>query len=210
MKRNPIYHSPLKAALVVAVTALPQSGGYAAQDRDRNPAPYDVAVDLNYEINIPKILRFQVGSPGAIIDEVQIDLSQTAYPDASDQPYTPGTPTPGDGTPIAATNNGSLTVRVQANTGTVMISAGVSSPAGLGNGAGQFIPFDQILTSSDNGGLPAPVLTNSGAAAVPVTGNLFSGLVTNQTADWTYSYKNTVTPAAGTFTGQVTYTANIP
>ena len=48
-----------------------------------------------------------------------------------------------------------------------------------------------------SGGTSAPVLT---------TGTK----VTSQTANWTFAYANTVTPAAGTYTGTVTYTASMP
>jgi hypothetical protein len=34
--------------------------------------------------------------------------------------------------------------------------------------------------------------------------------VVNVNGTWTYSYLNTITPAAGTYTGQVLYTATAP
>jgi hypothetical protein len=42
-----------------------------------------------------------------------------------------------------------------------------------------------------------------------VTGTSFSNLVTIRNANWTFSYAP-VAPAAGNYTGQVTFTASVP
>ena len=69
---------------------------------------------------------------------------------------------------------------------------------------GSSVPSVQVT------GLPAPVLSNAGSTAVAVAATAYSGRVTQQTANWTYSFANSVTPAAGRYTGQVTYTAAAP
>lgn len=186
---------------------------YAGQDTDGGSntpvGNFSVEMDLNFEINIPAVLYFRVGSAGATIDEVEFDL-ESSYGGAGTGTYNGGFGEPGSGDPIAATNNGTLLVELRSNVGDIEISATVSNPLGLGNGAGQFIDFDEIDTASDDAGVPAPVLTNAGGAPVSVTANLFSGLVTDRTANWTYSYANTQAKTAGVYTGTVTYTASTP
>ena len=94
--------------------------------------------------------------------------------------------------------------------GTISVTATV--PASLSNGNGGTIPFSQISwTSSGNGDgnaaqpFPAGIFTAGGTQAVGTISQ-------NQWAEscWTFSYQNSVTPAAGTFTGRVTYTLTAP
>ena len=200
------------SALGLLFFSMPLSAG---QDTDGNtqdqnsPGPFNVAVDMQYELRIPAVLYFRVGSLGSVVDTVTFDLGATAYPPANNAPYS-GASLPGDGTPIAATTNGVLPVEVRSNAGPISISATVSNPSGLSDGGGNFISFDEITTTSDSSDLPAPVLSNAGATPVNVTANQFAGLVTQQTANWTYSYDNTGDVSAGTYTGTVTYIASSP
>jgi hypothetical protein len=98
-----------------------------------------------------------------------------------------------------------------ANNGNGSVSVTATVPAALSNGNGGTIPFSQISwTSSGNGDaggqpFPAGTFTAGGTQAVGTISQ-------NQWAEscWTYSYLNTVTPAAGTFTGRVTYTLSAP
>jgi hypothetical protein len=93
-------------------------------------------------------------------------------------------------------------------TGTINVTATV--PASLTDGAGDTIPFSQISWSS--GG-------NSDSGAEPFPAGSFTGtslsvgsFTQNQWAEscWTFSYKNSTVPAAGTYTGVVLYTVTAP
>jgi len=87
-----------------------------------------------------------------------------------------------------------------------------SVPANLVNASGHTIPFSQISwTSSGNG---------DGNAAQPFPAGSFVGgtqqsigsFASNQWAEscWTFSYRNTVVPAGGVYTGTVTFTVTTP
>jgi hypothetical protein len=92
------------------------------------------------------------------------------------------------------------------NTGTVTATV----PTSLMDAAGDTLPFTQISwTSSGNG--------DSGAEPFPAgsftgTTQTVGSVAQNQWAEscWTFSYKNTVVPAAGTYTGRVIYTLTAP
>lgn len=172
-------------------------------------APYQARANLNMLLDVGAFIFLQVGSAGAVIDTVQFDLTglpPSSGPTATLPPFGLGT-----GAGVAASGAGTLTVIVRSNAGPVTLSAtNNGAGAGLGNGAGGYIGYDQIRTVSDNPGLPAPVLSNAGSTAVAVAATAYSGRVTQQTANWTYSFANSVAPAAGRYTGQVTYTAAAP
>ncbi len=95
-----------------------------------------------------------------------------------------------------------------AGTGTVSVIATV--PTSLTDAAGDTLPFSQISWTSagnqDTGAEPFPAGSFSGASL-----NVGS-IAQNQWAEscWTFSYKNSVVPAAGTYTGRVLYTLTAP
>jgi hypothetical protein len=95
-----------------------------------------------------------------------------------------------------------------AGAGTVSVIATV--PTSLTNAAGDTLPFSQISWTSsgiqDAGAEPFPAGSFSGPSL-----NVGS-IGQNQWAEscWTFSYKNTVVPAAGTYTGRVLYTLTAP
>lgn len=203
-------HTAAAALIVCAQMAI------AGQDRDNNVAGgLNVSVDLRHRVEIPQIMYFRVGSDGlGVVDKVQFD-ARPSVGNANNQTYSgPTTPALGDGTSIAATSNGTLPVVIMANVGTMTLSYQLSDPLGLTDGAGRYIPFDEIsVISADPGGLPAPALSNAGAGgaiSVSITGNSFGGRVTQRQTDWTYSYDNTQTPVAGTYNGSIQYTLSAP
>jgi len=197
------------------VLATAASLANATQDRDNTGPPYSVQVELDYEIVIPKVLYFRVGSAGTTVDTVEFDLQQTLGGGNDMIRFMSGLPL-GNGSAMPATSNnpggqGVIPVEIKANVGNVSIQTTVSNSQGLADGAGHFISYDQIqTTSSDSASFPAPVLANSGIASVSVAPTGFGGHVTERTANWTYTYRNQHTPAAGTYTGTVTYTASAP
>jgi len=102
------------------------------------------------------------------------------------------------------------------NNGTGSVNVTATVPASLTDAAGDTIPFSQISwtsagigDSTANGFLPevfpGGTFVGGGVQTVGTIGQ-------NQWAEscWTFSYKNTVTPAAGTYTGRVVYTVTLP
>jgi len=95
-----------------------------------------------------------------------------------------------------------------AGTGTANVTATV--PVSLTNGAGDTIPFSQISwTSAGNGDTGAQPFPAGSFTGTTVT---VGSIAQNQWAEscWTFSYKNTVLPPAGTYTGRVLYTLTVP
>jgi hypothetical protein len=83
-------------------------------------------------------------------------------------------------------------------------------PLSLTDAAGDTLPFTQISWTSggnsDTGAEPFPAGSFTGASQV------VGSIADNQWAEscWTFSYSNTVVPAAGTYTGRVLYTLSVP
>jgi hypothetical protein len=95
-------------------------------------------------------------------------------------------------------------------TGTGTVSVIATVPTSLTDAAGDTLPFSQISWTSSG---------NADSGAEPFPAGSFSGpslnvgsIGQNQWAEscWTFSYKNTVVPAAGTYTGRVLYTLTAP
>lgn len=199
---------PRVAAAIAAGSLLAAAPAPAIWVGDAT-APYRAQARLNWLLDVGAFLYLQVGSAGASIDTVQFDL--TGLPPASGVTATLPPFGLGAGASLSASVGGSLTVIVRSNAGAITLSA-TNNGGGLGlsNGAGQFINYAQITTASNNSGLPAPVLSNAGGSSVSVAATAHAGRVTVQSATWTYTFANTATPAAGVYTGQVTYTAAAP
>jgi len=184
----------LAAIGIVPVTALADSGS-------ANSASPSVAVDLDFRVVIPGILRFRVGTdtPGAV-DEVLFE------PAAGDI---------GTGNDVTATTNGSVTVSIFSNAGQITITpTNDGSGNGLNNGTpGENIPYSEILVSESEAAFANPTLSNAGGPTDATTPTPTSGnnKVTNYTNEtWTYLYDNSVEYPAGEYTGTVTYTATTP
>jgi hypothetical protein len=95
-----------------------------------------------------------------------------------------------------------------AGTNTATVTA--TLPASLSDAAGDTIPFSQISWISggnqDTGAEPFP------AGSFNATTLSVGSISQNHWAEscWTFSYANSVVPAAGTYTGRVTYTLSAP
>ena len=190
---------------------------FAGQDSDTNTAGgLSASVDLRHRIIIPQILYFRIGNTASgVVSKLRFNASPGGIADGSNQSYGGGLPIPlGDGTVIDAEGGGSLAVQIESNIGDVTLSYDLSDPAGLSDGNGNHIPFDEIdVQSADATGLPAPILTNAGAggaAAVSIAGNLHGGRVIRRQTQWTYRYKNNEVVTAGTYSGRVRYTVSTP
>ncbi len=208
------YTSVLVAS---ALTFTPLEQLSAGQSTDNNLAGgLNVAVDLRHRIVIPQIIYFRIGSdtPG-VIDKLNFNVNAGAPGPGNNQNYAgPVPPAIGNGSSIVADGGGALQVRIYANVGSVNLSYDLSDPQGLSDGAGNYIPFDEIdVQSADPGGLPAPVLANAGAGgaiSVPISGNLMGGRVVRRQTTWTFSYDNNQVVSAGTYDGRVRYTVSAP
>ena len=187
------YTNQASAETASATGGAAQSGGAGA------------AVNLNFQIVIPAFIYFRVGTDGATIDQIQFAPTVAEVANA-----TAG---------IAGTGGdlggGTVTVSLVSNGGAVDITeTNNGGLTGLANGAGNFISYAQINIATNNGNLPAPLLSNAASNSVSITPT--AGNVTNRQAQWTYTYDNPATPPeAGTYGGaanggQVTYTAAVP
>lgn len=206
-------------ALACVMSTLPATADEATTTASsRNPnARVSASADLDFILNIGKFLYFRVGTgafptPSATIDTVSFTVA----------PVIPGggvTPS-GSGNNVAVDWNGAapgasvagsntaLPVEVRCNGGPVSIRAMVSAP--LASGAST-IPMSQIAVASSDANLPAPPLPAAGTGpAVDVASTGFGNLVTVRNAVWTFSYAPVTLPAAGNYSGQISFTASTP
>ena len=191
----------LVTTFLLATSGLP---GTLMAESDTGDGSTPVAANLNFEIEIPGILNFQVGTAGGAIDKIT---------------FAPLAANLGDNSNVAGTGGnltgGVVTVELLSNAGQVVITPTYLNPgAGLtSTSATDTIPYDEILTSSNLPELAAPVLSNVGGGATMPTE---TDGVTDLKAQWTYTYDNTAVYEAGTYGGvdiqgsRVTYTASIP
>lgn len=164
------------------------------------------AARLDFRVVLPRVLFLGVGTgaagtvANATVDRLTFD-------------YTANGAAIGSGAAAAAiTNTGgfagnAIPVRVLGNNGQVVLTSTNSGNLVNSVTPADTIPFSQITSTSSDPLLPVPVAT--GGTANP-TLNTGSTRVTTRTANWTFAYANTVTPAAGTYNGTVTYTASMP
>jgi hypothetical protein len=186
---------------IALVLAVPM---FASAESQLTVGTGTAAAKLDFRVVIPRVLFLGVGTGAAA-------LSTTNTVDSLTFDYTTNPAAVGTGAVAASiTNSGGFTgnaipVRVFGNNGQVTLAA-TTSGANLTSGSDN-IPFTQITGSSSDATLPHPAL---GGASSNVTLNAGSTKVTSRTANWTFAYANTVNAPAGTYSGQVTYTASMP
>ena len=190
----------LTTALLMAVCAPTAVMAESASD---DTSPYSAAVNLDFQIDIPSVLNFRVGSAGGTIDLINFSPLAADVGNGNDVNGTGGDLT-----------GGVVTVDLFSNAGPVTITPTNSSGgAGLSDGGTNNIPYTEILTASNLAALGAPSLTNAGGT--PTSPTETAG-VTDLSAQWTYTYDNTAVYPAGTYGGitmrggRVTYTATSP
>ena len=187
--------------LAAAVALAVASASAHADATFDSSAPWAAAVSQDFRIDIPGFIYFRVGT------DISGHVNQIIF--------TATTANVGNSVPIAGTGgdatSSGVNVVLRANLGQITITeTNTSAGNGLGTGvaADGFIPFTQITTTSSDGALPAPSLSNAGGnTSTPL---LNSAKTTNRAAVWTYGYANTTVPSAGTYTGRVMYTATAP
>jgi hypothetical protein len=195
----------LAAALAHAATGTSSGLG--------NPA----SADLRFSVQIDRFLFFRVGDGSW--PTVNGTVNSVGFALLPSVPGGPATPVPGNkataawtgGAPpfaVSASGPTTLPVEVRSNGGTVSLRAVASTALTSGSNT---IPMSQITVSSSDPALPAPPVPASGTgSSVTVGGTDFGGLVTVRAATWTFGFANTVVPAAGTYSGQITFTASSP
>ncbi len=102
-------------------------------------------------------------------------------------------------------------VEVRSNAGQVNITGEVTAPLTSG---GNTIPMSSVvISSSDAGNLPAPVLPDAGTGAPVNVATGGSGtaaaptLLTYRTAEWSFGFTPTASLSPGSYSGSVTFTA---
>ncbi len=192
------------------------TGRYAnLQAPSTNPnAGVAASARLDFNLNIGKFIFLRVGTGAYPTASSTVDT--VAINTALQIPGVAGVP--GNGNGVAANWNGSaptltassavLPVEVRSNAGQVSLRATVNTP--LSNGA-VTMPFSRIAITSSDSLLPAPLIPDSGTGAgVNVTGTSFANLITQRSANWTFTYTGGVIPAAGVYNGEVRFTASAP
>ncbi|MDA7417655.1 hypothetical protein PGB34_14930 [Xenophilus arseniciresistens] len=202
------------ACLLAAPAALAASASSGA-----GALPRTASVNLDFAIHIDRFIFFRIGdgawpTPGGTISQVSFALTPSI-------PAVPTAPVNGSnravnwsgaapGFSVAASGN-VLPVEVRSNGGQVNLRATVGTPLTSGSNS---IPMSQIVVSSSDAQLPAPPIPNSGSgAAVNVAGGgsgAVNSLVTLRSAQWTFSFANTVPVVAGQYSGQLVFTASTP
>lgn len=173
---------------VAALGLIAMTPAFAESDYVTGNGPISASADLDFQVNIPRFISFQVGSAGTVVDLVQFDVNGNDV---------------GNGTPVARTGGAAVPVTLVSNVGNVTLSASGSN-AGLEDGT-SVIPWSTITGSSSNAAeLPVPAIGGAGTGLTATNG------VINATADWTFQYANSDIVAAGTYEGTVTYTVTAP
>jgi hypothetical protein len=206
----------LAAFSAVAAIGTPMLAN-AESSTQTGAGPLTATARLDFRITIPKVLFLRVGTGGLFgaAANATIDLIDFTVPVA----------TLGNGVAVAATagsgdlGNGAVTALLRSNAGVVTLTA--NTIGGLGNGAGDTIPWSEIAIANSNLIAPAFANTFPHLAALPASGASANfapapvAKVTNVGSTWTYTYKNTNTVPAGTYGGinannsRVTYTATV-
>ncbi len=204
-----IFNYPFAMVVLLASLAAAPGTAMADSDSDDGGGPLAATANLDFQIVIPGILRFRVGTDGSgNVDEILFE---------------PPIATLGDGTDTSASSGGDIsagvvTVSVFSNAGLINIEESNNGGGnGLNNGpAGENIPYSEFITvSSDPTNFPAPALSDSATNDEDVTPTSGNNKVTNRSETWTYTYDNSTLYPAGTYGtsangGRVTYTATSP
>ena len=206
---------------ICALCGFTSQAALAEQTTDTasNNSPNNVVTTqarLDFVLDIGKFLFFRVGS--AAFPTASGTIENVAFTIVPTIPAAAAAPVNGNsvvanwsgaspGFSVTNTNT-TLPVEVRSNAGQINIRANVINP--LISGANS-IPLSQILLTSSDANLPAPLVPNSGTgAAVNVTGTSSSNLVTERSANWTFAYSPASIPTAGNYAGQISFTASSP
>ena len=201
----------LKGLLGTAALTLPLIAS-AASTFTSGAGTLNATATVNFTVVIPQFLYLRVGTGSAYATGTLATQNTTDL-----ITFSPAVGAVGNGTAVAGVGGdlagGIETAAILGNGGNVTLVAGVTGA--LSDGAGDSISFTQITTAAAANAeatlLAAPPLTDTTSSeTVPATNKIVKA-----DAKWTFSYSNTVTPAAGTYGGTagnngiVTYTATM-
>jgi hypothetical protein len=201
----------LKSLLGTAALTLPLIAS-AASTFTSGAGTLTATATVNFTVVIPQFLYLRVGTGSAYATGTLATGGSTDL-----ITFSPAVGAVGNGTAVAGVGGdlagGIETAAILGNGGNVTLVAGVTGA--LSDGAGDSISFTQITTAAAANAegtlLAAPALTDTTSSeTVPATNKIVKA-----DAKWTFSYSNTVTPAAGTYGGSagnngiVTYTATM-
>ena len=183
-------------AAVAGAVAVPLSAQAESDINTTAAVGQSASARLNFRVTVPKIIFLQVGTGTAFSDVTTVD--EVLFSLTAAQTTTAG----------AVAGAAGVTARILGNGGNVSLTA-LGATGGLANAAaGTSIAWSAISGTSSSASLPHPAIGN-GVAGTASSLTAVAGIV-NQTANWTFSYANAATVAAGDYTGQVTYTAALP
>ena len=179
---------------MIAVIAIPQFA--RADSAFGTGSPATARANVDFQINVPGFVFFQVGSLG-VADEIVFNVPAANVGDSSSVSGSGG-----DGGP-----SGTVTVVVISNAGPVTLTENAGDTALTRLTGTETISWDEITTALTSGTVPVIPLTDgsTSSAALPEVAG-----ITSLSGTWTYSYDNTTTPVAGTYEGTATYDAAIP
>jgi len=199
------------ALSLAASMALPQ----LAQAESRwsvGSVPLSAHADLKLKVIVPKIIILKVGDLGGTVNEITWDatppgttVTNAVYTGAI--PPTTSTTVPFNVSDNETVGNGQGTIAVQVfgNAGDVSLSSTTSTPGFLTDVNTAFtIPLGDI-TVTPGAATPHPAF-DGGASTITAT----NGIVNPGPDTWVYAYNPATTPAAGTYTTTVRYTAANP
>lgn len=165
---------------------------------------------LNISVVIPRVLFLGVGD-GAVVGAfgTTVDNVNTLTFDYSNNPQDVGTTAAAGsiGNNVAGFTGGTVPVKVWGNNGQVTLTASTTVD-GPTSGT-DVIPWTEFTISSSSADLNPPAMPDSGTTQTSQPTVNGGSKITNQRADWTFSYGNNNPVAAGTYTGQLTYTASM-
>ena len=198
----PTARTSVRAVLLAASMLLSVSppSVWAESGLNTGPAPALAAsARLNFRITIPRVIFLRVGSGTDFASNTTVDAVDFNVPEN----------TSGSGVAVAGQSSTAITARVVGNGNNISFSAAGSvgglTPSSTGAPA---VPWTQIVAASGAGSLPHPAIGN-GTAGV-ASSLVASGGVVDQSSTWSFSYRNTTALPAGTYSGQVIYTAALP
>ncbi len=154
---------------------------------------------LDFRITIPRVIFLRVGSGTDFATNPTVDTVDFNVPDGAS----------GSGAAVAGQSSAAITARVVGNGNNISFSA-TGTPGGLNpsGGGAPTVPWTQIVAVSGGGSLPHPAIGNGTAGTA--SSLVASGGVVDQSSSWSFSYRNNSVLPAGTYSGQVIYTAALP
>jgi hypothetical protein len=201
----------LKGLLGTAALTLPLLAS-AASTFTSGAGTLNATATVNFTVVIPQFLYLRVGTGSAYSTGTLATVNTTDL-----ITFSPAVGAVGNGTAVAGVGGdltgGVETAAILGNGGNVTLVAAATGQ--LSDGAGDSISFAQITTAAAANAEPtllaAPPLSDTTSSETVTATNK----IVKADAKWTFSYSNTVTPAAGTYGGSaanngiVTYTATM-